>query len=206
VSKIACASAVLDLSFSARDAGVLATANHDGSFTLWNWKTGNVVWQNKGHGGSPMHAVRFLTPSVGQKEILLTGGTRCDELKLWDIEKRVCTSSLKFVAPASGQNPFYSHVLPVLGLESFVVVANAKRKDFHCVHISQVTDGDAFVFDNIALFEVSQVNGEKDKSVIASFSNTAVKTSPFSLATPRYEATAISLFTVCRKAECKSTS
>jgi WD40 repeat protein len=45
--KIACSSAVLDLNFSQRDPTILATSNHDGSFTLWQWKTGNVVWEQK---------------------------------------------------------------------------------------------------------------------------------------------------------------
>lgn len=144
-----------------------------------------------------MHAVRFLSPVVGHKEVgcvvyvcvcmcvsvffkkmsqkvLLTGGTRCDEIKLWNLEKRVCTSTLKFLAPSSGQNPFYSHVVPVsgwvvslvvvvafqknflAGSEGFVIVANAKRKDFHCVHISLVANEESFVFDYVSLFDVSQ--------------------------------------------------
>lgn len=46
-TKISCSSAVLDLAFSARDPTVLATAEHEGSFTLWEWKNAGVVWQQR---------------------------------------------------------------------------------------------------------------------------------------------------------------
>jgi WD40 repeat protein len=152
---LACSSAVLDVCFSQKDPSVLATSHHDGTFKIWNWQTGRVLWEQQGHGGSPMHAVRFLSPAGAEQEILLTCGLRCEELKLWDLETRVATASLSLRAPASGANPFYNHVFPVEGSEELVLLANAKRKDFLCLRVSRAK-GHGAVFDTVCLFDISQ--------------------------------------------------
>ncbi len=155
-TRIICASAVHDLCFAHRDKDVLATAHHDGTFLLWNWRTGHCLWEKQGHRGSPMHAVRFLQPSGSKEvEVLLTAGQRCEELKLWDLEHKNCLSTVTLRAPASGANPFYNHVMPVGGAEDLVLVANAKRKDFLCIHIA-VGANSGPVFDSVSVFDVSQ--------------------------------------------------
>eukprot|EP01104_Vermistella_antarctica_P015558 TRINITY_DN5134_c0_g1_i1.p1 TRINITY_DN5134_c0_g1~~TRINITY_DN5134_c0_g1_i1.p1 ORF type:complete len:1225 (-),score=284.03 TRINITY_DN5134_c0_g1_i1:109-3699(-) len=143
--KLSVPSVINDVSF-APDGSQLSVSTFGGDVYTFDARSGQEQHRFSPHNGKPVYGVWH--PAVGVGSLVVTGGLRNSEIKLWNANTWTCLQTITF-SSKEGESHFYNHI--ALDRDGrFLFVSNVKENVLWVFHLQSVNRAH---FDRVTKFK-----------------------------------------------------